>query len=150
MCVCMLLYVQSIYQLYIWSICLHKLNVLASKTPINDKAKKTNLAGSHSIVFPWKKTNTIGPINTQNNSPGISIALNHYWNWVQAFPCTFSTMDSWCIRRNAVPSWKLHLYLFLRCLNFLKLHAEEKCYSHSDQSTNLLVQITIKVSDKKK
>ncbi|KAL4274343.1 hypothetical protein AHAS_AhasUnG0001900 [Arachis hypogaea] len=41
----------------------------------------------------------------------------------------------------------LPLYLFLRCLDFSKLHghAEEKCYSHSDQDITLLVQITIKV-----
>ncbi|KAH1162990.1 hypothetical protein GYH30_001494 [Glycine max] len=41
----------------------------------------------------------------------------------------------------------LSLYLFLRCLDFSKLHGhvEEKCYSHSDQDITLLVQITIKV-----
>ncbi|XLV03732.1 hypothetical protein S245_018069, partial [Arachis hypogaea] len=40
----------------------------------------------------------------------------------------------------------LPLYLFLRCLNFSKLHgyAEEKCYSHSNQDITLLVQLTIK------
>ncbi|KAL4294139.1 hypothetical protein AHAS_Ahas18G0198300 [Arachis hypogaea] len=41
----------------------------------------------------------------------------------------------------------LPLYLFLRCLNFSKLHghAEEKRYSHSDQDITLFDQIAIKV-----
>ncbi|KAL4396753.1 hypothetical protein AHAS_Ahas01G0123400 [Arachis hypogaea] len=61
------------------------------------------------------------------NSPGISIAL--------IFITECGSFDKF-----------LPLYLFLRCLDFSKLHghAEEKCYFHSDQDITLLVQITIK------
>ncbi|KAL1341971.1 hypothetical protein AAHE18_09G125300 [Arachis hypogaea] len=78
-----------------------------------------------------------GLINTQMyNSPGISIAL------------IFITVGIG-FKLSPAPShqWTPDVYEGVRCLDFSKLHghAEEKCYSHSDQDITLLVQITIKV-----
>ncbi|KAL1344974.1 hypothetical protein AAHE18_08G083400 [Arachis hypogaea] len=78
-----------------------------------------------------------GLINTQiYNSPGISIAL------------IFITVGIG-FKLSPAPShqWTPDVYEGVRCLDFSKLHghAEEKCYSHSDQDITLLVQITIKV-----
>ncbi|KAF1855125.1 hypothetical protein Lal_00044199 [Lupinus albus] len=70
------------------------------------------------------------------NSPGISIAL------------IFITIGIG-FKLSPAPShqWTPDVYEGVRCLDFSKLHghAEEKCYSHSDQDITLLVQITIKV-----
>ncbi|KAL4270373.1 hypothetical protein AHAS_AhasUnG0096000 [Arachis hypogaea] len=91
-----------------------------------------------------------GLINTQMyNSPGISIALIFITVgiWVQAFPSPLLINGLLTYTKECGSFDKfLPLYLFLRCLDFQKLHghAEEKCYSHSDQDITLLVQITIK------
>ncbi|KAF1876961.1 hypothetical protein Lal_00033886 [Lupinus albus] len=78
-----------------------------------------------------------GLINTQMyKSPGISIAL------------IFITIGIG-FKLSPAPShqWTPDIYKGVRCLDFSKLHghAEEKCYSYSDQDITSLVQITIKV-----
>lgn len=90
-----------------------------------------------------------GLINTQMyNSPGISIALIFITVGI-GFKLSLAPSHGLLTYTKECGSFKKFrlLHLFLRCLDFSKLygHAEETCYSHSDQDITLLVKITIKV-----